>query len=27
VMVAFLAAWVTIFDIRSFLGKIVRWRM
>jgi ABC-type spermidine/putrescine transport system permease subunit I len=27
VMIAFLAAWLAIFDIRSFLGKIVRWRM
>jgi hypothetical protein len=27
VMVAFLATWLAIFDIRSFLGKIVRWRM
>jgi hypothetical protein len=27
VMLAFFVAWVALFDIRSFLGKIVRWRM
>jgi hypothetical protein len=26
-MVAFLAAWLVIFDIRSFLGTIVHWRI
>ncbi|GAC1445714.1 MAG: ABC transporter permease [Chloroflexota bacterium] len=27
VMVVFLAVWLLIFDIRSFLGKIMHWRM
>jgi hypothetical protein len=26
-MLALLACWYLLFDLRSFLGKILRWRM